>query len=128
MAITSEGRNGILVEGTKGRIFVNRGTIAGKPIEDLEKNPLPGDWLEELYRGKLTGHMQNFFDSMANNTKPASDVWTHVAAINTCHLGNIAIRLNREIEWDAASQTIKGDAKANSMQARPYRKGYEIEA
>lgn len=127
MKITSEGRNGILVEGTKGRIFVNRGTIAGKPIEDLESNPLPGDWLEELYRGKLTGHMQNFFESVANNKKPASDVWTHVAAINTCHLGNIAIRLNRAIEWDAKTQTIKGDEKANAMQARPYRKGYEIE-
>ena len=127
LEITSEGRNGILVEGTKGRIFVNRGTIAGKPIEDLEQNPLDGDWLERLYRGKLTGHMQNFFESMANNTKPASDVWTHVAAINTCHLGNIAIRLNRKIEWDAKQQTIKDDATANAMQSRDYRKGYEIE-
>ena len=127
MDITSEGRNGILVEGTKGRIFVNRGTISGKPIEDLENNPLPGDWLEELYRGKLVGHMKNFFDCIASRNKPASDVWTHVAAINTCHLGNIAVRLNREIEWDATSQTIVGDAKANGMQARSFRKGYEIE-
>ena len=120
-------RNGILVEGTKGRIFVNRGTIAGKPIEDLESNPLPGDWLEELYRGKLVGHMQNFFDCLANRQRPASDVWTHVAGINTCHLSNIAIRLNRQIEWDAKTQTVKGDAVANDMQARPSRKGYEIE-
>ena len=127
MEITSEGRNGILVEGTKGRIFVNRGTIAGKPIEDLESKPLPGDWLEELYRGKLVGHMQNFFDCVTSRKKPASDVWTHVAAINTCHLGNIAIRLNRTIEWDAKSQTIKGDAKADAMKSRDRRKGYEIE-
>ena len=100
MEITSEGRNGILVEGTKGRIFVNRGTIAGKPIEDLASNPLPGDWLETLYRGNLVGHMENFFDCVASRKKPASDVWTHVSAINTCHLANIAIRLNRTINWD----------------------------
>ena len=127
MEITSEGRNGILVEGTKGRIFVNRGTISGKPIEDLESNPLPGDWLIDLYRGDLTGHMQNFFESVASRNKPASDVWTHVAAINTCHLSNIAIRLNRSIEWDATTQVVKKDEQANGMQARPFRKGYEIE-
>ena len=127
MVITSKDRNGILVEGTKGRIFVNRGTIAGKPIEDLESNPLPGDWLEDIYRGKLVGHMQNFFESITANKKPASDVWTHVAAINTCHLGNIAIRLNREIKWDAKTQTIVGDAQADAMQKRDFRKGYEIE-
>jgi predicted dehydrogenase len=127
MEITSEGRNGILVEGTKGRIFVNRGTIAGKPIEDLESNPLPGGWLEDIYGGELVEHVNNFFDCIASRKKPASDVWTHVAAINTCHLSNIAIRLNRQIEWDAATQTIKGDARANAMLARDFRKGYEIE-
>ena len=128
MEITSEGRNGILVEGTRGRIFVNRGTIAGKPIEDLESNPLPGDWLDNIYRGSLVSHMHNFFDCVASRKKPASDVWTHVAAINTCHLGNIAVRLNREIHWDVATQTIKGDEVANQMQSRERRRGYEIEA
>ncbi len=127
MEITSEGRNGILVEGTKGRFFVNRGTIAGKPIEELASNPLPGDWLEDIYRGRLVEHVHNFFDCIASRKQPASDVWSHVSAINTCHLSNIAIRLNRQIEWDAVSQTIKGDAKANAMQSRDFRKGYEIE-
>lgn len=128
MEITSEGRNGILIEGTKGRIFVNRGTISGKPIEELPDNPLPGDWLTDLYRGKLVSHMQNFFDCIATRKQPASDVWTHVAALNTCHLANIAIRLNREITWYAKTQTIKNDAQANAMQSRAVRHGYEIEA
>jgi hypothetical protein len=127
MEITSEGRNGILVEGTEGRIFVNRGTIAGKPVEDLDNNPLPGDWLEDIYGGPVVEHVNNFFNCITSRKKPASDVWTHVAAINTCHLSNIAIRLNREIEWDAATQTIKGDAKASALLTRDRRKGYEIE-
>jgi predicted dehydrogenase len=127
MEITSEGRNGILVEGTKGRFFVNRGTISGTPIEDLATNPLPGGWLEEVYGGPLVPHMQNFFDCITSRRKPASDVWTHVTAINTCHLGNIAIRLNRKIAWDAATQSVKDDPRANAMLARDYRKGYEIE-
>ena len=127
MEITSEGRNGILVEGTKGRIFVNRGTIAGKPIEDLDSDPLPDGWMEEMYGGPIVEHVNNFFDCIASRKQPASDVWTHVTSINTCHLSNIAIRLNREIQWDAATQTIKGDPIANAMLARDSRKGYEIE-
>ena len=34
MIVTSRGDNGILFEGTKGRIFVNRDKITGKPIEE----------------------------------------------------------------------------------------------
>jgi len=127
MEITSEGRNGILVEGTRGRIFVNRGTIAGKPIEDLQSDPLPDGWLEDMYGGPVVEHVSNFFNCIASRKQPASDVFSHVTAINTCHLSNIAIRLNRTIQWDATTQTIKGDAVANAMLARERRKGYEIE-
>ncbi|MEY2726051.1 MAG: Inositol 2-dehydrogenase, partial [Planctomycetota bacterium] len=35
MTISDEGRNGILFQGTEGRLFVNRGDITGKPVEDL---------------------------------------------------------------------------------------------
>lgn len=127
MEITSEGRNGILVEGTRGRIFVNRGTIAGKPIEELEENPLPGGWLEDMYGGPVVEHVNNFFNCITSRNQPASDVWTHVASINTCHLSNIAIRLNRQIQWDAATQSIKDDPVASAMLKRDFRKGYEIE-
>ena len=37
LIITNEGDNGILFEGTKGRFFVNRGKIVGKPVEDLRR-------------------------------------------------------------------------------------------
>ena len=127
MEITSEGRNGILVEGTAGRIFVNRGTIDGKPIEDLEQKPLPENWLEDLYDGPIVEHVHNFFDCIASRRQPASDVWTHVQSINTCHLSNIAIRLNRQIRWDAKQGVIINDAAAQSMLKRQARSGYEIQ-
>ncbi len=46
LVITSEGDNGILFEGTKGRFFVNRGRLTGKPVEELETNPLPEGAIE----------------------------------------------------------------------------------
>ena len=128
MEITSEGRNGILVEGTRGRIFVNRGTIAGRPIEDRANDPFSNDAVAQLYGGELVSHMQNFFDCVANRRQPISDVWTHVTTLNTCHLANIAVRLGRPIRWDAGTQTIVDDPLADSMQARESRPGYEIES
>ena len=129
MLITSEGRNGILIEGTTGRIFVSRGDLEGAPVEDLEKNPLPEDILTKLYKGKQPGdHMRNFFECVQDRTQPISDVHTHHRAMTTCHLANIAIRLGRKLEWDPDSEQITNDSQAREMQAREQRKGYEIVA
>ena len=40
LEVLDHGRNGLLIEGEKGRIFVGRGTLAGKPAEELVDNPL----------------------------------------------------------------------------------------
>ena len=41
MIVDSRSPNGVLFEGSKGRMFVNRGRISGKPVEALEDDPLP---------------------------------------------------------------------------------------
>lgn len=120
--------NGILFEGTKGRFHVSRGSIKGKPYEDLKENPLPDDAIAKVYGGKKpNGHMRNFFDCIVSREKPISDVWSHHRAMTTCHLANIAIRLARKLEWDPATQKIVGDKDANMWQSREQRLGYEID-
>ena len=62
MTIRHDTDNGILFEGTEGRIFVGRGSLKGKPVEDLEQNPLPEDALKKVYKGKEPqSHMGTFF-------------------------------------------------------------------
>ncbi|MGE5194706.1 MAG: Gfo/Idh/MocA family oxidoreductase [Deltaproteobacteria bacterium] len=127
MLITSEGDNGILFEGTEGRLFVNRGKITGKPVDELKEKPLPEDAIVKLYKGKKPGsHMGNFFECVKDRTQPISDVYTHHRSMTTCHLANIAIRLGRKIEWDAEKEQIVGDKEAAGFMAREQRKGYEI--
>lgn len=127
LIITSEGDNGILFEGTEGRFFVNRGKIAGKPIEDLKDNPLPEDAVEKVYGGPVCeNHTVNFIEAMKSRKQPISDVWSHNRMLEICHLSNIAMRLNRELKWDPAKREIVGDDQANSFLARENRKGYEI--
>jgi predicted dehydrogenase len=119
--------NGILMEGTEGRIFVNRGKLTGGEVEGLEANPLKEETLLALYKGKQPGnHMRNFYECVVDRTQPVSDVHSHHRALTTCHLANIAIRLNRTLNWDPTSEQIVGDAAAARWQAREQRKGYEI--
>lgn len=128
MIITSEGDNGILFEGSKGRFFVNRGRIGGRPVEDLKENPLPDNAIEEVYGGKVSAnHTANFVQAIKSRKQPISDVWSHNRMLEICHLSNIAMRLDREIKWDPEKREIIGDKQANSFLSRENRKGYAID-
>jgi predicted dehydrogenase len=127
MIITSAGDNGILFEGTEGRFFVNRGKLAGEPVDALKDNPLPANAIEEVYGGPVSeNHSANFVEAMRSRKQPISDVWSHNRMLEICHLSNIAMRLGRELAWDPVARQIVGDPQANAFLARESRKGYEI--
>jgi predicted dehydrogenase len=128
VTVASDARNGLLIEGTKGRIFVNRGGLEGKPVDELKENPLPEDAADQVRGiGRPWDHMADFVHCIKTREKPVSDVWSHHRAVTSGHLAAISGRLNRAIEWDAASETIIGDDVAQAMQKREQRKGYEIQ-
>ncbi|MFO1066283.1 MAG: Gfo/Idh/MocA family oxidoreductase [Pirellulales bacterium] len=138
MTISDTGRNGILFTGESGRIFVNRGDLEGKPVEDLKANPLP----RENYRlydfdnldrppraGKLDAiinHMGNFFDCVREKKKPLSDIESSHRTISTCHLSNISQRLGRTLEWNAKEERFVNDEQADKMLRREQRSGFEV--
>ena len=126
--VTSRGRNGLLIEGTKGRIFVNREKIEGKPIEEgWDKDAFTEQDLVNLYKTKrFEGHKENFFTCVREGGLPVSDVFSHLQTMNVCHLSVIAARLNRVIKWDPSAEKIVGDEQAAAMQARTQRSGFEI--
>lgn len=128
MTITSRGDNGVLFEGTKGRIFVNRGKITGKPIEEKwDEGKYTDDDVVALYKGKpFEGHKENFFRCIREGGLPVSDVYSHVQAMATCHLAAIAARLGRTIKWDPKAEKIVGDEQAAGLFARKQREGFEI--
>lgn len=133
MIIRNDTDNGVLIEGDKGRIFVNRKKLVGKPIEDLADNPLPEDAISKVYKGmpiefnERKAHWANFLHCVRERIDPISDVHSHMKGLNLCHLAGISARLGRDLKWDDSTEAIVGDEQANSMLARPYREGYEIE-
>ncbi|MDC0934784.1 Gfo/Idh/MocA family oxidoreductase [Pirellulales bacterium] len=138
MDVHDSGRDGIMFTGSEGRIFVNRGTLSGKPVEDLQHNPLPReafqlDEHENLNRppraGKLdaiVNHMGNFFDCIESRQRPISDVESQHRSATTCHLGNIGISLGRPLKWDPDAEQFIDDPEANARLKRERRAGYEI--
>ncbi len=133
LQIVSDGRNGVLIEGDEGRIFVSRGTLDGQPVNDLEENPLPEDAISKVYKelpiedNERRAHWLNFLHCVREQKEPISDVHSHMKMLNVCHLAGIAARLGREINWDPNAEEITGDDVANAMLRREYRAGYEIE-
>ncbi|MCD0461110.1 Gfo/Idh/MocA family oxidoreductase [Roseiconus lacunae] len=133
MIIRSDTDNGVLITGDKGRIFVSRGRLAGKPVEELADNPLPEDAIAKVYknlpmeRNERQAHWANFLHCSREGKEPISDVHSHMQMLNVCHLAGICARLGRELKWDDQKEQIVGDEEANSFLSRPYRSGYEID-
>ena len=138
MTVSDTGRNGIMFTGSEGRIFVNRGTVSGKAIEELEKSPLPREsftvyGFDNLYRpvrmGKLDAiinHMGNFFDCIAARRKPISNLESQHRSVTTCHLANISMKLGRPLRWEPDNEQFVGDSEANKLLSREQRSGFEI--
>jgi predicted dehydrogenase len=133
LVIRHDTDNGVLIEGDKGTIFVNRGKLTGAPVDALKDDPLPPDAIAKVYRHmpmegyERKAHWANFLQCTRSGAMPISDVHSHMKMLNICHLAGISARLGRSLKWDPVAEQILGDDQANAMLVRPYRKGYEIE-
>lgn len=131
-------RNGVMFEGEHGRIFVNRGAIAGKAVDELERKPLMrGDFKlyssDNLDRPERSGkidsiknHMGNFYDCTITRKLPISDIHSQHRSATLCHLGNISQRLGTPLKWDPDAEKFIDAPAADKMLRRDQRKGYEV--
>ncbi len=116
--------NGILFVGSRGRIFVNRGKLTGKPVEELTEadNEKLEEEMARLYKNKpVTSHMQNFFECIKDRSEPISDVYTHHRTMTSCHMCNIALMVGEELKWDPEKEVFLGNEMANRLMSRPSR-------
>jgi len=125
------GKNELIFSGERSRIRVNRGSLTGKPVEELTTKD--NEWIDEeivkLCHGKKPGsHMGNFFECIKDRGTTISDVFTHHRSVSVCHLANIAMRLKRKLRWDPEKEDFVGDEQASAMLSRPRRAPYTIDA
>ena len=119
--------NGILFTGSKGRIFVNRQKMSGKPFEELtddDKKNLK-EAMAKLYKGKpFSGHMGNFFDCIKDRSDPISDVYSHHRTMTSCHMCNIALMCGEPLTFDPNKEVFVDNEMANGLCSRPSRVTY----
>ena len=73
-------------------------------------------------------HVRNFLDCVKSRARPNADVEEgHLSAV-MCHLGNIALRTGKLLEWDAEREQIVGDTAANAWLKYEYRKPWSLES
>ena len=108
---------GATFAGTEGSIHITRARLLAKP-EGIAKEPL-GEKDVHLYQS--SNHHRNFLDCVRSRKLPICDVEIGHRSATACHLGNIALRLGRKIQWDPQKEQIVGDDEAARMLSRPYR-------
>jgi hypothetical protein len=109
---------GVTFEGTKGKIYVNRGELQAEPTSILDSKI--GESEVHLYSSD--DHFRNFIDCVISREPTAAPVEVAHRSITICHLSNIARRLNRQnLRWDPRTEQIIGDAEASKMLSRPSR-------
>lgn len=109
--------NGVLFEGDRDRIFVNREKYTGEAFEVLKVEPLPPGAIRLHDNPPSHGHivlqhLQNFLHCVLTDDLPVSDIASAHRASSACHLANIALRLGRELHWDPSLERFENDPQA----------------
>ena len=108
-------------------LYGTEGYMADGRFYDTDGKEIP----DEHPPGKVDpneAHMRNFIQAVKAgdpNAVTATAEQGHVAAA-LCHLGNIAYRTGRSLQFDPKSEQIAGDGEANALLTRTYRDGFEV--
>ncbi|MDX2151804.1 MAG: Gfo/Idh/MocA family oxidoreductase [Bryobacteraceae bacterium] len=120
MIVSSRERGGVTFEGTEGKVWVNRGAIEAEPKGLLEGDTGP----QRLYESK--DHFRNFVDCVLEKKQPVAPIEAAHRSITLGHLGNIALKLGRDLKWDPAKEVCIDDEAANKMLSRPMRGPWKL--
>ena len=123
LIVGSSERMGVTFEGTDGWVYVTRGAIEAKNSDLLYESDY-GPNAVHLYRSD--DHHRNFIDCVLSRKQPIAPVETAHRSISIAHLGNISLRLGRDLKWDPQHEQVIGDEAANQMLSRPMRAPWKL--
>ena len=116
---------GITLYGSKAKLFVNRSEFKIDNPELMRQ--VPKEKAEAMRKTKGS-HMENWLACVRSRRK--QDIHApveigHQSAI-LCHLANIALEIERPLEWDQERESFRNDAHANALLNRPVRETWRV--
>ncbi len=116
---TNEKPVGVRFEGTEGMVEATAyGWQARSEPESLVTSEFPTG---KIKHDSTSAHVRNFLDCVKTREEPVAPVEVGHRSASVCHLGNVAIRLRRNVKWDPKAERFPGDDEANAMLLRPMR-------
>jgi predicted dehydrogenase len=124
--------SGTRFEGTKGWIHFSFRGIETSP-ESLKTSvigpdelhlPKPVVYLDDAKRDHYADHVRNFLDCVKSREEPIEPVEVGHRTASLCHLGNIALQLNRSLKWDPENERFPDDDDAHEMLSRAPREAW----
>jgi predicted dehydrogenase len=113
-------QHGIKFIGTDGWIWVTRGGVINASDPDI-LSKLPEN-APRVY--KSSDHMGNFIDCVKTRKQPICPVGVGHRSASMSHLGVLAVRLGRKLDWDPVKEQFINDPEAQSYVARDMRGPY----
>ncbi|HQH72853.1 MAG TPA: Gfo/Idh/MocA family oxidoreductase, partial [bacterium] len=115
--IATNPEHGTRFEGSDGWVHVWRGGMETEPKSLMHETLGTND--VHLYESP--GHEQDWVNCVLTRKKPICDVEIGHRSVSCAHLGNIALRLGRKLQWDPVREEFVNDPEANRWLSRPYR-------
>ncbi len=110
---SAESDIGVSFEGTEGRIWVNKSEPENIITSEIGK--------DEIHLYKSDDNFRNFIDCVISRKQTAAPAEIGHRSISTSHLGNIAMRLGMDLDWDPVNEHITNSEEANQMLTRKMR-------
>ena len=113
--------HGIKFTGETGWIWVTRGEWKASDAQ-LFRSPLPEGYTP---LPRSTHHMRNFVECIASREPPICPPEGGHRSAGTCHLGVIALRLDRALRFDPSNEQFVDDPEASALLSRSRRAPYD---
>ncbi len=115
--------NGFTIYGTKGYLDLGHGVgyrFFGENDTLLQSRIVSGLG----GAADLAAHHRNFLDCIRSGERPNADIEIGHRSATICHLGNIATRVGRVLNFDPVQEKIVGDEESARLIRREYRAGH----
>jgi hypothetical protein len=113
--------SGVLFVGKKGMLLSDYGKHVLLPEEKFKDFQRPAPFIPESL-----GHHKEWLHACKTGARTTCSFDYSGLLTEANHLGNVAYRLGRKIQWDTEKLEVANTAGAAELIRRPYRKGWKL--